>query len=303
MTQNIPKALDILIVFVAKMVRGLHLFGAALGVTHNPETAAQADLDAAIKAKDEGEAEQAARKAATAARDAIDQAIIRFLGVARELFKAKLGTRYSIEWKQAGFPNKLALSRSMSGRVAQVSSIKLYLEAHPELEVPAVLTATIAGDLQAAAVTAMSELSIALTTQRQKTAERNAAAAQLLKRARALCHELKLLLPANDPRWLEFGFNVPGDLSVPSAPEGLVVTTGAAGEAALSWDHTVHTDRFHIYQQVVGVDTEPVKIETVTETSAELSGLTSGAHVKFYLTAVNAAGESVPSQTVEVVVP
>jgi hypothetical protein len=45
-----------------------------------------------------------------------------------------------------------------------------------------------------------------------------------------------------------------------------------------------------------------VKVETVTETSKELSGLPTGKHVKFYLTAVNAAGESVPSQTVEVIV-
>jgi hypothetical protein len=65
----------------------------------------------------------------------------------------------------------------------------------------------------------------------------------------------------------------------------------------------VYAERFNIWQQVVGVDAEPVKVETVTEILKGLSGLPTGAHVKFYLTAVNAAGESVPSEIVEVTVP
>jgi hypothetical protein len=44
-------------------------------------------------------------------------------------------------------------------------------------------------------------------------------------------------------------------------------------------------------------------VDTVTKTSTQLTALPTGKHVKYYLTAVNAAGESVPSQTVEVIVP
>lgn len=302
MTQNIPKALDVLLTFVAQLLRGLELFEAVVGVKYNTKAVMEADLAAARTAKEAGEAAQTARTKATAARNAVDQNVIAFLGVARELFKARLGRRYTISWKQAGFTNSLAVSRTMNGRVSQVSSIKLYLEANPELEVPGVLTAAIAGNLYTTAVAAMNDVDIALAVQREKTIERNAAAARLLKRARALCHELKLLLPANDPRWLEFGYNVPGDVSVPGAPEKVVATSESPGKVAVSWEPAVHTDHCRVFCKVVGQDAEFAAKASIRESTITLTGLPSGGHLQLYLTAVNRAGESVPSEIVEILV-
>jgi hypothetical protein len=241
---------------------------------------------------------------AAAIRDAEDVKVKTFLTLGREVLKPKLGARYSVAWKEVGFVNNsLALARSMDGRVGQLRALQLYLEAHPELEAPGFVTAAFAGDLHTSAVAAMSDLDIAMTTQRQKTTVRNAATVQLFKRARDLFLELRMLLPANDPRWIEFGFNVPADISKPSAPEGLAVVPTGNGLYAASWEHTIYADRYNLWQQVVGVDAEPVKIDTVTKTSTQLIALPTGKHVKFYLTAVNASGESVPSEIVEVTVP
>ena len=69
------------------------------------------------------------------------------------------------------------------------------------------------------------------------------------------------------------------------------------------WARAVGTERYHVYKQVGGVDAEPVLVATVRETSTDVGGLPSGAHVTFYVTALNVAGESLASQTVTAVIP
>ena len=57
------------------------------------------------------------------------------------------------------------------------------------------------------------------------------------------------------------------------------------------------------YKQVVGVDADFVAAATVTDSDATISGLPPGSTVRIRVTAVNDAGESQPSATVEIVIP
>jgi hypothetical protein len=219
------------------------------------------------------------------------------------MFKPKLGRRYSVAWKNLGFLNNtLALPRTMCGRVGQVRAIQHYLEAHPELEIPAVLTAAIAEEIYTLGVTTMSDLGIAQTTLRQKIALRNAALSKLDKRTRNTFQELRMFLPANDPRWLEFGFNIPDDKSIPAAPTGLKAQPSREGSVSASWEAPVNSDRFRIYSKVLGRDEQFGAVDSTTETTFYLTGLPSGSRVQIYVTAINKAGESVASEIVEVLV-
>jgi hypothetical protein len=171
------------------------------------------------------------------------------------------------------------------------------------MEVPGVVTAAIAKALCETYLTDITASSIAATTMRQKTQVRDAAAATMRRRLRKLFQELRQLMAPNDPRWLEFGFNIPADVSVPAAPESVVVTPGLPGNLSVQWGKPSTSERFRVFEKVLGRDQEFAAVFTTAETSVALNGRTSGDRVQLYVTAANSAGESQPSATVEIVVP
>jgi len=305
MKNIIPQAFDRLLSFADLVTAGLHALAVILGVVHNGEDALRADADGARKANSEYQAAVTATKLAFAAKEATGKEVKAYIVRAREVLKPILGQRYNVAWREAGFLTPtLRVPKSLDVQQNMLMSLSAYFTAHPEAEVADWdVTAVRAKELHDALAAQAAAASAAASEQRQKRIVRDAAVAALDARARALRNELKQLLEDNDPRWLDFGFSVPADVSTPQAPEGLTVTAGGAGEALLSWGHTVNADRYQIYQEVVGVDTKPVKAASVTETSKELRNLPTGAHVKFYVTAINSAGESLPSEVMELVIP
>jgi len=184
-----------------------------------------------------------------------------------------------------------------------VKAMQLYLEAHPAVTVAGVATAELAGGVYDELSTAFSASKQAKADLRKRKAARNAAANAVRVDLMLLRRELSMVLEDNDPRWLDFGFNVPADVSVPDAPEVFSVTAGAPGHLVLNWAFPTNATRVRVFRQIVGVDAEFVHIDTLKESSKDIGGFTSGAHVKFYITAANAAGEGLPSRTVEVVAP
>jgi hypothetical protein len=119
---------------------------------------------------------------------------------------------------------------------------------------------------------------------------------------RKLYRELQQFLDDNDPRWLEFGFNVPADDSIPGVPEDLAVTPAATGHLLARWSAAPRAVRYHVFKQVQGVDQDFVFALTANDTTADMNTLTPGAHVKVRATSVNDAGESAPTNAIEQVV-
>lgn len=300
----IPMAIVLLKAFAETAVRGLHSLGAMLGITHNDAVAVQGDLDALVKADADSQTAKANLKAAQAAHDEQAEKAAVFLAVNRELLKPALGSRYSVLWNQAGFNNAtLAVPRDPGARLAMVKSLEVFYETNPALETVGVATQVIAGALYESLAASIDALNAARVAQRDKKAARDAAMAAVAERLRALRRELKQFLGRNDSRWLEFGFAIPGSNTVPEPPNGLTATAGAVGSAVLNWARTISATRYRVFAQVVGVDADFVHVDTVTDLSKVITGLTPGAHVKFYVTAANSAGEGLPSETVELVVP
>jgi hypothetical protein len=302
--ENIPKALGTMLSRGQTGADGAHKYGATLVLVHNGEIAIQGDTDAAIKANDEYQSAVAASPLAAAAFKAADIKATTLITVSRDLLKPVLGVRYSKAWNAVGYFNpSLRVPRTSDQRRTLVNSLRAYLEANPDKEVVGVMTAAIASTVFTELSDAMSAWSDAQVTQRQKRVARDAAMKVLRTRLQNLFHELKQLMSDNDPRWIDFGFNVPSDLSIPEAPEGFAVMPGIAGHVMMSWQRPVGATRFRIFGEVVGVNTKPVAMGKTGELSMDLGSLASGAHVRLYVVAGNAAGESLPSQTVEVVVP
>ena len=305
MKQETTIAFDKFVSFCEKGVEGLRQYGADVEVLHITDVILAGKVDGARKGNTEYQTTVNATLAAISAQAVVRQEVAGFITAVRDVLKQKLGSRYCKAWGEVGFLNAtLGVPKSAEQLLSLVKSMELYFTAYPAAEVAVLnLTHQRASELHAAYLAAMAVVSAARVVQRNRKVTRDTAMAELRASRQLLYRELRTVLSSNDPRWLEFGFNVPGDVVTPAAPEDFVVTAGLPGHLAASWGRPVGADRYRLFAEVVGVDTKPVPVDTTTKASANLGGMTSGAHVKLYVVAANAAGESVPSAVVEMVVP
>lgn len=192
---------------------------------------------------------------------------------------------------------------TLDKRMALLKSLELYFAAHPAQEVTALdVTHQQAETLHDALSSAISAVNAAWSEQRDKKDARDAAASSLQDRLRKLYRELQQFLGDHDPRWLEFGFNVPADDSIPDVPEDLAVTPSTTGHLLARWSAAPRALRYHVFKQVASLDQDFVYALTVNDTTADMNTFTPGAHVKVRVISVNDAGESQPTDAVEQVV-
>ena len=125
----------------------------------------------------------------------------------------------------------------------------------------------------------------------------------LRARLRRLLAELRQVLAADDPRWVSFGFNIPADNTRPDVPTNLVVTDGRQGHMIVSWTKAPRAVKYRIRRQIIGVDDEFVLVKSTSETDADLNTFVTGQRVLLEVSATNTAGESLPSEPVEHVIP
>ena len=123
-------------------------------------------------------------------------------------------------------------------------------------------------------------------------------------RGSGLLAELDQLLDDNDPRWLAFGFEMPGHPGSPAVPQNLTVAAGAAGSQTL-FAHCDDARRADGYRFTVldAVDNSQLAELLTQDAEATFDNLPSGKNVKLIATARNAAGESQPCNAVAAVAP
>ena len=127
-------------------------------------------------------------------------------------------------------------------------------------------------------------------------------AEKLASRLKVSRSELDAVLPPTDPRWLDLIGDIPGDPQRPEAVENLQAAPGAPGRVLVHWDAALRAHSYEVESLVVGQNTEFVHAATVPGTTTELV-FTPGARVQLCVKARNAAGQSSPSNLVEVLVP
>jgi hypothetical protein len=283
---------------------GLHLLEDTLDLAHVTEASFRVVLNNANTENNRyQESKTDLRLAHENLREASKKALW-FAQVTRDVLKPTLGSRYSVIWDEVGFIHRtLELPRNIPKTLGLVKSMELFLKSHPDLAVPGLVTGELAEGVYSALASAFSALHQAKKEQRRKKAARDVAAKKLRVELQMLRRELSMLLPADDPNWLKFGFNVPADVSVPPAPENVTVTLEESGHAKASWGDSVTADRYRVYQRVTGTGAEYVSLATTTQTEIHFGILAPGTKLELRVTAINAAGESVPSETVKLQVP
>ncbi len=305
MAQNtIPTKLSELFSFADQIADGLGLLGVALGMVHNSEALVRADLLAAETAYDLYLQVRAAKLGLTAAQGAADANGRTYLATARNVIASFLGSEWTQVWEPTGFPNQsTALPSTIAERQTLLNSLKLYFTANPTQEVAALnVTAARANTLFNALSDARSAVNTGLVLIGQKMAVRQTTEPALRKRLSDTIAELAMKLSPLDPRWQNFGLNMPGDVSTPDVPDAPILTNAGPGRVFADWADAARALRYHAWKQVVGVDADFINVMTVTDSEAMLQDLPTGATVNVRITAVNDAGQSQPSEASQIVV-
>jgi hypothetical protein len=304
MRNSIPRNYTRLVAAGAKAVAGLQRHQSDLGVVHNPASGVSADVDALTGAADAQRAARHAQLGASQAQADAAAAVDGFLPTTVDLLTPYLGRSWSAKWAQAGFTRNLSVPTTLAGRLEVTRSLARYLKDHPQQQNGTLgVTEAKADSLHDALELAINGVTRCKAEAKAKRKAREQAEEALRRRLRLVFKELEQLLPEDDARWNEFGFNAPGETQAPEAVTGLTVGGGGPGDLYAAWQPSARADRYLVEVQVAGEDVAFRRLETSYDTDAELEGLPPGTRVNVRVVAANDAGESAPSAAVTVTVP
>jgi hypothetical protein len=310
-TNTIPRPLDTVIALAIDVELALRKHGTAVGVLHNQADDVLGDKQALIGlpsstippepgtpvAIGKQPAYEQARGASLQARIDARAAVASARGLcaaSTDVLRLPLGRRWNSNWVPAGYTGgSLAVPQQPDARL---SSLRAYFRLHPEHANPlmgvteAAIDAVLNSLAQSRGAVQDAQRAEALAKQ-----ERDDALTQLRRRLSAVRNELELLLAADDPRWLDFGFNRPADRRFPAQPGDVVVLPGLPGQFQVSWTASARAGNYRVTQAIVGaVPAETVEVGLFADTATNVSGLPSGATVIIGVSARNDVGETQP---------
>jgi hypothetical protein len=268
-------------------------YGAAIGLVHNNELNLGLRVSALTLAKDQHEQTKVDLATKRAAQRLTLQTCRTFLQVGRDLFKPTLGNEYSEAWDITGFVGSLRMPRTGEEVQPVLHGFKTFLTANPAMEnVSANITAKRAGELHDELLAARWAHNVQGTTVAEAKLVRDEKAKELRRSLRGLVDELNQFIEPLDPRWLAFGFNMPGASETPDVPENLHVTLIGNTAAALKWDAAPRAEYYRVWKRVVGVDEELVAVGSPADVDFTIEALPSNAEIEIAVSAVNNGGES-----------
>lgn len=304
----LPEKMEELIELAKAMLDGLSQYGPELGVRKDSMALLQAAVGKVIAAEDSHRAARDTRQILNSTLAHVDGEAQLYLAVARKVLKHYHGADWSAAWAAAGFPNRSTeVPETMAERQQLLGCLRAYFAQHGGHENgPKNVTAARAGALTEELGAARKNFAAVLAHAIRHKVSRDAAVVVLRQRLGYLFDELGLLLAEDDPRWHAFGLSPAATASasaIPTAPELLVAVPGMTGHVNADWARAARATRYRIYRQVMGVEARFKLAHVAEEGDVTLNSLPSGAQVRLRITAVNAAGESEPSEPVEVWVP
>lgn len=211
------------------------------------------------------DAAETARKLANAARSAKDSEVKTFLKHTRARLAVFLGTAASASWGPTGFlsgsGSSNAVPETQDGRLQCLSAVATYLSQHADYEQPAgtqapVVTAARAVQLHTQLSDARAFANTKANEQEAAKIARDNAFAALRTDLSALIGELTRALPANDPRWEEFGLNIPANPRAPEPASELELSGAGPTRIHAEWKPGTRSDDDRVLIQIIGVDAE-----------------------------------------------
>ncbi len=299
-----PDNNDILRALADRIADGCHQHETTIGIKQNTEAATRANIAALAQAELQVDLKKSAVSDAYDALQAADAAGEAVIIKCKLRLQGLLGQRWSAAWEPTGFPTgSVAVPKAQDERFTLLDSLKNYFTAVPASE-SAEMGATAA--ICAAAWTTLSDARQALANAEsaQTTAFTNRTNAEtaLRKRVRGLIEELEKLISDDDPRWEDFGLNIPANPSAPEPVTSLTLTPASANRIEVNWPYAVRALRYIVEIFIVGVDTEWRTAANAKDLTVILKGFTAGQTVKVRIVAANDGGHAAPSPEAQVVV-
>ena len=316
-SNEIPYSYDPLIQLMEDAADGGHQHEVAIGLQQNLEAKTRIDLERLTGApavppapavpglKALWNAAKADKTAKTAlARSA--QSNGRALAMACiGTLKPALGTKWNSQWNAVGFTDSSL--QVPTNPMVKLQQLRAYYVSNPTREVANVNGIACTA---AACETGFQAISTAESASNQSNLDAGTAKSNLetgvsaaRNRMIGLRSELDQLLATDDPRWLAFGFDMPGHPSTPDVPANLVVTPGAVGSRQLffDWDNARRADSYRmVIKDAAG--NELVNV-IVSESEYMATDLPAGATVSATVTGRNGSLESQPTAVLTAVVP
>jgi hypothetical protein len=303
-SNKVPEKREQLFAAAQQLADGLKTQEAQLGIKQNTEEAIRSALAAALEANTACNVLTATNASLFAAQKAAAGKARKFILAAKGVLADSLGRKWSQAWVPAGFTgNSLRVPVDPVALQAVLERLKTYLESNPDKEVETLkVTASQAGALleslrKARAAVGAGNSAASAAREQRKQKER-----ELGWRFSSLVSELGLFLEDEDPTWYVFGLSRPSDPETPASPNEVSVTAGLPGTVFVSWATARRADRYRIYKKEEG-DAEFQPAATTVEREALITGLKGGSPVEIQVSAVNTAGESLPSIPLQIVVP
>ena len=302
----LPGKLNELLSLGEQMADGAQTHETAIGLLHFKEAVIRPLVATARAEELLFGTKRAARSTATEVQTAADSEGRAFIGASSRVLGVHLGSKYSTAWEPTGFPNQsTGIPTTLAERQELLAELQGYFTANPTHEAASVnVTAARAGTLFTALSNAVAATNQAIVVSAQQKNVRDAAVLALRTAESGLIAELLLKLPKDDPRWFAFGLVPPAGSDLCPPPENLLLTSGIPGTVLADWSDTPRAVRYRVYVQIVGVDPDFVVFDTVNDSDATLSGLTTGQTIKVRVTAINADNdEGPPSEEAQIVIP
>jgi hypothetical protein len=291
-----PRAWPELSAAALRLAAGARRHQDAIGIRQNTEATVLASLDACRQATEQLGTARAAHGHAIRELASAEKEIRRWLGTARRVLSLRLGDRWDSRWESSGFPRgSTAVPKSQIGRLNLCAALADFLSARPELACAA-WSVTSAG--------ARAKHQLLAGTRADFVRCRAEAVAQnrrfktlhlkLCKRARGLIGELELLLDDADPRWLDFGLNIPARPAPPEPVQRLDAIPNGPRAVQLAWPRARRATRYRVFARPAAQPDAPAREKTVHDLRAILEDLPWIGELQLWVQAANAAGESAP---------
>lgn len=300
---TLPASYPGLVLLTQRCLNGATTHGAGIPLILNTAARITTDRAAMLTAQAVYQAGCGTSPAIGGALKTARTAAYNFGRVARNVLETYLGTKHTEAWRPTGFITDLEVPRKESGLVALLTALRTYFSAHSSQENAALnVTALQAETLLSNLTTARLNFDALKGGCRTDRNDRDGKVRAMRRRISGLIHELDQEISPLDPRWLDFGLNLPGAASVPKAPQNVAATPTMPGQLQVSCDASVNATGYRFYYQRPILDPEPIQAGSASDPLFIIMALTPGQSYLIYASATNAGGESELSEPVTAVV-
>lgn len=290
---RIPQSYPSLVVHITEAEGGAERVGSTVPLLINTVESIGEDRAWLLSAQQAYRAARAALVPLRAARRTAMSDATEFAAKARGVLEVYLGRDWSEAWLETGWVANLAIPVSFDELYELSVSLKGYFTAHPA-QTNEVLGVTLAAVSEV--VDDLTDANDALNAgdalQLAKRDVKNAKQKAVRKRLSSLCKELSVRLEDMDPRWRDFGFNMPGAATVPEIPEDVVVTPLPAAKLQIACASSANATSYRFYVQRVIIDPEPIHVGTASDPLFVTESLVAAQPYVVYVSAVNEGAES-----------